>query len=79
MRSTVELLLGENAQGMIIYLRDGLTMQQMTAGNAPKIATDDLLGGPEGERRALFTLLAYFGRYEVKIKGVSHDQGRRLS
>ena len=71
--SAIEYPLGEDAEGVILYLPDGLMMVQMASADRPKIDGGDPLGGPESDRAAAYsTCLAYFGRYEVKGQQVIH-------
>ncbi|WP_295458851.1 lipocalin-like domain-containing protein [uncultured Thiodictyon sp.] len=65
--------MGKDAQGYIIYSRDGyLSVAFMSSGRNP-FASDDLRAGSAEEKvQAFDTYFSYCGRYEVRDEAVIH-------
>lgn len=74
----VSFPLGQDAQGTLVYARDGGMSVVLTAAARPPMGGDPLGGDVDSRARCYSTCLAYAGSYEVHGETVIHSVSESL-
>jgi hypothetical protein len=68
------LPMGDAPEGLLVYSADGTMIVLMAQANRPRIASEDVTGGPEAERAEAFaSFISYGGRFDVEGDVVNHN------